>query len=299
MRRATGFTTVELIVALAIAGILSASIGALLRKQQRFYSRAATTVEHRASLRDATSILPAELRSLSPAGGDVLAFSDSSLEIRATIGAGVVCDVSADATTVALVPVGPVLGTTLAAFSTSPQSGDVALVYDVAAPDDSLDDSWVAREVASTATSDNTCVASALVPTEVAASPRWVVRLATALPPSVRAGTVTHVARHVRYRLYRTGGNDWYLGYSEWDGAAFSVVQPVSGPFASYSRRSANTGLLLRYFDAEGGEVLAATDVSLITRVEVVARSASAGGLSGDPSAIRDAQDVTVRVRNR
>ena len=297
MRR--GVTTVELIVVLTVAGVLSAAIGTLLRRQQRFYSRAALAVAHRVSLRDATSILPAELRALSPAGGDVLAVSDSSLEIRATIGAGIVCGVAADALTLDVAPTGPASGTTLAAFGMTPQPGDLALVYDAGAPDDSVDDGWVSRDIVSAASTSEACVASPLVPTELAAAAGLRIRVATPLPPSVGQSTIAHVVRRVRYRLYRAGSGDWYLGYSEWDGAGYNVVQPVSGPFASYSRRSANTGLLLRYFDADGIEVPAGDDVTRITRVEVVARSVESGGLSDGSGALRDAQNVTVRVRNR
>jgi len=87
-----GFTTVELMVALVLGGIVMAAIGTVLRRQQRFYANAAALVEQRVSLRDVTGILPGELRALSPAGGDVLAFSDSAVELRATIGTAIACD---------------------------------------------------------------------------------------------------------------------------------------------------------------------------------------------------------------
>ena len=299
MSRRPGMSTVELVVSLTIAGILSASIGALLRRQQRFYTRAALAVDQRVSLRDATSILPGELRALSPAGGDVLAFSDSSLDIRAAIGAAVVCAVGPDGTTVDLNPTGHAAATVMASFSTSPQPGDIALVYGAAMTDDSLDDGWLARDVVSTSARDDTCTASPLVPVDLADVSRIRLGLASSLPASVRSGSFVHVVRRVRYRLYRASTGDWYLGYSEWGGASFSVVQPVSGPFAPYSRRAVNTGLLLRYFDGDGGEVTSQTDVRRITRVEIVARSAEVGQLSDDTTAARDAQDITVGVRNR
>ena len=299
MSARAGATTVELIVALTVAGILSASIGTLLRRQQRFYARAANAVEHRVSLRDATSILPAELRALSPAGGDVLAFSDSSLDIRATIGAAVVCDVGVDGYSLDLVPGGLAGSTVLAAFSTTPQPGDIALTFDAGLPDEPRDDRWIARDVASVSTRDDACIASPLVSDALASIPRLRIGLGDRVPETVRSGTFAHVVRRVRYRLYRASAGDWYLGYAEWGGAGFSVVQPVSGPFASYSRSAMTTGLLLRYYDADGAVLSSTDDVSRITRVEVVARSAAAGGLSEDGAPSRDAQDVTVRMRNR
>jgi hypothetical protein len=291
---------VELIVVVVIAGVLSAAVATLLRRQQRFYTRAARMVEHRVSLRDATSILPAELRALSPSGGDVLAASDSSLEIRATIGAGIACTVAVDGSTVTVAPVAMLRGTALAAFSTSPQSGDIALVFDAGVPDDSLDDRWTAREVASVDAVESGCP-TPLDAIELAGLPAMRLRFGGGSPlaGSVRPGAFVHVVRRVRYRLYRAATGDWYLGYSEWDGSGYTVVQPVSGPFAAYSRSAASTGLLMRYLDANGVEVTPDADVRQITRVEVVARSVSSGGLSTDAAELRDAQDVTVRVRNR
>jgi hypothetical protein len=105
------------------------------------------------------------------------------------------------------------------------------------------------------------------------------------------------VLRRVRYRLYRASTGEWYLGYSESDGSAFSVVQPVSGPFASYSRRLEASGLALRYFDDTGTPLTLAVDASRIARVEVVARSSPGSGLS--QVSTTDSQAVTIRPRNR
>lgn len=296
-----GTTAVELIVVIVVAGVLSTAIGTLLRRQQRFYTRAASIVEHRASLRDATAILPAELRALSPDGGDVLAFSDSSLEIRATIGAGIVCDISADRSAIDIAPARPSQPGTLSAFSMTPQRGDIALLYDPVVPDEPGDDRWTAHAVEGVAAVADACETSPLVPTELASLPKLRLQFATGtvLSPTTTTGTFVQALRRVRYRLYRSSTADWYLGYSEWDGAAYIVSQPVSGPFAAYSRRSASTGLSLRYFDAGGIELFSVSDVSRITRVEVVARAVTAGGLSTDAEPLRDAQDVAVRLRNR
>ena len=293
------FTTVELMVVLLIGGIVAAAIGSVLRRQQRFFSSAATIVEHRVALRDATGILPGELRALSPAGGDVLAFSDSSIEIRATIGAAVACDTVPGATAIDLAPARPTRSPPLAAFATAPQAGDIALVFDERAPDDTSDDSWLEREVVGVALAPNVCATSPLLDS-ADVLPRLRLRFGPSvpLPATVRPGAFVHVLRRVHYRLYRASTGDWYLGYSEWDGSAFAVIQPVSGPFSSYSRRAANTGLLLRYLDADGLEVSSPLDASRIARVEVVARAGSAAGLSGT-GRVDDAQAVTVRPRNQ
>ena len=90
-----------------------------------------------------------------------------------------------------------------------------------------------------------------------------------------------------------------YLGYSEWDGTGFTVVQPVSGPFAAYSRRAGASGLQLRYLDDAGAVITAGADAGRIARIAIVARAELEAGLSGNAPEYMDSLGVTVRVRNR
>jgi hypothetical protein len=293
-----GFSTVELIVALVMAAVIATSLGAVLRRQQRFFTNASIVVERRVSLRDATAILQSELRGVSPAGGDVLAFSDSALEIRATIGGAIACDTLPAGVGVDLSPVRPAPAVPLTSFATSPQPGDIALVFDQGATPREGDDRWIASTIGSTASVPNPCLTSPLSGAADASLNH--LRLwfsGTTLPPTIGPGAFVRVLRRVRYRLYRASTGEWYLGYSEWDGTVFGVVQPVSGPFASYSRRAGASGLALRYFDDAGTTVTLAADAVRIARVEVVARSLAGSGLSDAP--VTDSQAVTVRPRNR
>lgn len=295
-----GFTLVELVVVLLVGGIVAAAVGGVLRRQQRFFTNAASLVEQRVSLRDATGILPGELRALAPDGGDVLALSDSALELRATVGAGVACDTVPGGGAIDLAPARGTNATSLSAYSTSPQAGDVALVYDAGATDRAADDGWIALDVAAVASLASVCDGSPLIdPVADAGATRVRLNFSGArVPASVRPGAFVRVLRRIRYRFYRAGSGDWYLGYSEWDGVGFGVVQPVSGPFAAYSRSGAS-GLMLRYFDDSGAEVLSATEAARIARIEVVARGRAGAGLSDNARAYVDSQAVFVRVRNR
>jgi hypothetical protein len=293
-----GFTTVELLVALVLGGIVAAAIGSVLRRQQRFYMSAASLVEQRASLRDATAILPGELRAVSPASGDVLAFSDSALEIRATIGTAIACDTVAGGNAIALAPVSG-RNAPLTSFTTTPQAGDIALVYDAGTPDVASDDAWISLEIADVGSSPSVCAGSPFVRTADSSGPPITVRFGTGqrVSTSVRQGAFVRVLRRVQYRFYRAGSGDWYLGYAEWGGMGFNVVQPVSGPFASYSRRGVS-GLALRYFDESGVELVGPGDASRIARLTVSARGVGRGTLSGTTT-VTDSQMVGVRVRNR
>lgn len=292
------FTTVELMVALVLAGIVMAAIGAVLRRQQRFYSSAASLVEQRVALRDVTGILPGELRALSPAGGDVVAFSDSALDLRATIGTAIACDTVPGGGAIALAPASG-RRVSLSSFTTAPQAGDVALVYDGGASDRADDDAWISLSVVDVASSPAVCVGSPFAPSADASAPPMILRFGagTRVPPSVGPGAFVRLLRRVRYRFYRASTGDWYLGYSEWAGTGFSVVQPVSGPFAGYSSRGAS-GVALRYFDENGAQLLDPGDAARIARVRVAARGVARGALSGTRP-ISDSQAVGVRVRNR
>jgi hypothetical protein len=292
-----GFTTVELMVALVIGGIVLAAIGVVLRRQQRFYATAAVLVEQRVALRDVTGILPGELRAVSPAGGDVLAFSDSALELRATIGTAIACDTVPGGGALALAAASG-RRASLSSFTTAPQSGDVALVYAGGATDRADDDRWIPLGVADVVSNPAVCVGSPFVPTD-ASGPPLVIRFAggSRVSASVGPGAFVRVLRRVRYRFYRASTGDWYLGYSEWSGVGFTVVQPVSGPFAAYSSRGAS-GVSLRYVDENGAAVVDPADAARIARVRVAARGVVRGSLSA-ARAITDSQSVGVRLRNR
>jgi hypothetical protein len=296
-----GFSTAELLVAVVFGGVIAASVVTVLRKQQRFFAGAATLVERRVSLRDATAILQSELRALSPAGGDVLAYSDSALEIRTTIGAAIACDTLIDGTGIDLAPARVAPAVTLAGFSTTPQAADIALVLDPGVTPGPVGEAWVGLEIASATTVANACLTSPLVDAvRDATTSRLRLRFnGVRVPAGVRPGAFVRVLRRARYRLYRASTGEWYLGYAEWDGTAFGVVQPVSGPFASYSRQAGVSGIALRYFDEAGAELTPPTDAVRIARVEVVARAPAGVGLSQVPQAIVDSQAVTIRVRNR
>jgi len=293
------FTAVELMIALVMGGIVAAGIATMLRRQQRFYTTAASLVEQRISLRDATGILPGELRALSPASGDVLAFSDSSLEIRATIGTAVACDTVPGGDGLVLAP-SALRVARFTSFTTSPQAGDLAFVYDPGPSDRASDDTWISRDVADVMPAPSMCVGSPFVAATDAPAQPVVIRFTSdsRVSTALRPGAFVRVLRRVRYRFYRASTGEWYLGYSEWAGTGFSVVQPVSGPFASYSRRGAG-GLALRYFDSTGTELLDPTDASRIARVSVVARARLRAALSGSPAAVTDSQTIGVRMRNR
>jgi len=299
--RRHGFTLVELLIVLVVGGTVAAAATRRLQRQQRFYTSAGSLVMQRASLRDATGIIPGDIRALSAVDGDIIAFSDSSIEMRATIGSAIACDTVAGGAALHLAPdqVSDATPSVFASFATMPDGGDIALVYD-SGTDDASDDQWVSATIDRVSSGTDLCAASPFAPIvrPGSASVRLDLVAGDRLPPTVRPGAFVRVVRRVRYRFYRASTAEWFLGYSTWNGTTLGAVQPVSGPYAPY-RPDSRSGFALRFFDGAGGRVTSEMDPRSIVRIEISARGDARAGLSGGGAAPPDSQTVTIRLRNR
>src|SRR5207302_6007148 len=89
--RRAGFTLVDLLLAIVLGAVVCAIIVRATSGGQRFYDAIVRRIDARAAGRDVASVLPSALRDASPAGGDLIALSDSAIEIRATLGSAVIC----------------------------------------------------------------------------------------------------------------------------------------------------------------------------------------------------------------
>src|SRR3954463_6157612 len=89
--RRTAFTLVEVLITLALSALvlgLAVSVGARLQHRLLAESTRLAVDEQLAS---AAQLVPLDLRAASPVAGDIIEARDTSLELRATTGAGVVC----------------------------------------------------------------------------------------------------------------------------------------------------------------------------------------------------------------
>ena len=298
--RRRGFTLVELLIVLVVGGTVATAATRLLQRQQRFYTRAGSLVMQRVSLRDATGIMPGEIRALSAVGGDIIAFSDSSLEMRVTTGSAIACDTVTAGAALHLAPdqFSDATPAILASFATMPDAGDIALVHDTGT-DDPSDDRWVPATIDRVSSGTDLCAASpfAALVRAGTASVRLQFVAGEQLPSTVRPGAFVRVVRRVRYRFYRASTGDWFLGHSTWNGTALGAVQPVSGPFAPY-RDDARSGFAMRFFDAAGARLTSEMDPHSIARIEISARGETREAMSGGANAPPDSQTVTIRLRN-
>ena len=295
-----GLSLVELIVVLAIAGLVGGAIGATLVRQQRFYRGATELLYARQGVRDALEVLSTDIRGMSPAD-TVRIFADSAIELFATIGTSVVCQGMAN--DVGL-PAARASGNSLSAFLIEPDSGDLALFHTYSADSG---EHWQRYRISSFAPRSlaSTCpVASRMSQGSdfVAGATGFVLTLATPLRSGVRPGAAVRFVRRGRYSLYRASDGEWYLGYRRCNAVGPSVcgaVQPVSGPYRRYSANRAATGLLFEYFDVAGRRLDPGSPLA-IARVDVTARTESGQLLStrAQSGRISDSATVSIAIRN-
>jgi prepilin-type N-terminal cleavage/methylation domain-containing protein len=103
MTNRRGLSLVELLIAMTVAGIVGASLVALLLSQGRWSERATAERDSRAAARGPVSILAAELRMVDPSWG-VEAATNQSVTIRIPYAMGIMCAPSGSNYIVQLLP---------------------------------------------------------------------------------------------------------------------------------------------------------------------------------------------------
>ena len=90
-RPRTGFTLIELLIVVSLLGIIGTMLTTIMVRQQRFHRAVMNVTDARARMRDISTIMPTDLRSISTAGGDLLVISDTSMHFRAFVGTSIMC----------------------------------------------------------------------------------------------------------------------------------------------------------------------------------------------------------------
>jgi hypothetical protein len=296
-----GLSLAELVVVIALAGLVGGTIIGTITRQQRFYHGASELLHAREGVRDAMEVLSADLRAAS-VGDTVRLAADSAIEFFATIGASAVCQIVAN--DVGL-PAEHLSGNSLSAFVTAPDTGDLALFH---LDPGGAGERWERHRISgfgSRSLASSCPPASGLSQQSEfdAGAKGFVVTLTTPLDSDVKPGAVLRFIRRARYSLYRASDGDWYLGYRRCNAigaSACGAVQPVSGPYRAYSRDPRTTGLRLEYFDAAGQALDVAAAPLALARIDVTARTESEYQLpDGGPFARRIGDSATVSVALR
>jgi len=279
--RRNGFTLVELLVALVLAGAVVAAICQSVQSNQRFYRSQSEVLDVEEGLRAVAQLVPAELRELSARGGDIIAMGRDSITLRALRSLGVIC-----------APPNVGAGTVVIADSLSygwravDPSRDRALVFRDGDENSADDDRWLDFGVAG--------VSSGAACGDGSAG--TVLRLTgpTSDLDSVWAGSPLRTYERVTYRLYADEQGLSWLGERGYSGGAWSALSPVAGPLRRVG------GLSFDYYDSTGAPATAAPGVA---RIGVAARGLSAGPIAvpGRATSGRQYEDsvaVQVALRN-
>ena len=299
-----GFTLPELLVAIVLFGIVSAAVLKIVDRQQKFYGDVTTVMSQRAQLRQATALMGTALRSISSIGGDVIAISDSAVEVRAHIGSAIVCQIDGT-TTISVPPESLASGAKLSALTYGIVPGDIAFVYNDSVTRGTEDDRWQQFDVVDSDADPSVCTGAPFTDASGdAGKPRYRVTLTgDAISPYVQVGAPVRFARRVRFRLYQAGDGQWYLGIAAWNGGGYGALSPVAGPYRSHATGTgAQSGFALRYYDEAGAEITGVADAARIARIDVVARALSSKAVRADglkSGNYADSLAVQIAIRNR
>lgn len=296
--RPRGFTLVELLVAMIVAGVVLTLITLTGLRQQRLLSDLSDDASLAAQLREAAAILPIDIRALSAAAGDIRDARDTALEMRGTIASGVVCDTVGRSL---VLPPATDGADTYASYMQPIEAGDSVWLF---TPTDSLD-TWQPHAITSVGSAAPGQCASGgpLLADSIARRPRVVIALDSASSIVVVPGRPLRVTRPVRYSLYRSSDGAWNLGERAWNApqTRFNGVQPVAGPLLPPSAR----GLAFAYVDSSGAvmpiplatpRALAAVTLTLRGETKNAVRALGSADARGKRT---DSISVSVLVHNR
>jgi prepilin-type N-terminal cleavage/methylation domain-containing protein len=298
-RNRGGFSLIEIMVALVLLGIVCGGIMTVIMRQQTFYRSATDVIDTRQQIRQATTVVPVDLRGVSSVGGDIIAMSDSALDVRGNIGSGLLC--SHTATTITIPPENLFAGRAFTSFLTRPQLNDVAIVFNDSTPGNQ-DDTWQIVTITGIDSTLAGCTSFTDVAND-ATKYRFVYTVSPALSPLIVNGAPIRFARRSKYALYQSATDQlWWLGYRECrgDGSGCAAIQPVSGPYRSYvPNDTINSGISFVYRDLANN----VTNVPVnVARIELFVHGETQGLVSlggGTLAKYRDYQKVTIAIRNR
>jgi hypothetical protein len=267
-RSRRAFTIVELLISITLLAVVGGAIAVAVATQWRSHDWQADGDRARQAVRDAADVLLAELRSVSPAGGDLVLASDTAFEVRATIGAAVICSVSVARDRVTLPSRRPTAGAALTGWRDAPVPGDSVVLLDGRA---GLPDTISRHELI--AIGGGVCPASSGFARSAAdAASGTQVTLAPPLAPSIGAGAPLRFQRRARYSIYRSSADGrWYFGIKELLGGSWSSVQPVAGPLAPAAAGGAGgMNVVVRN---RAGAMVSAPPLGAATELEITLRA--------------------------
>lgn len=272
-----GFTLAEMLIVVVLFGLVVGGLMTVIRQQQAFYRSTGQMMEVRSQADQAFDILPRDLRALSSVGGDITEISDSAITFRAQLGSSVVC--SWTGSTFVVPPSSRLMKRhRLTVWRETPDVGDEILVYDDGVEPSEADDVWrtytIASRASGTVNTANACAPSTGLVVAADTANSWRFTVAETVSPTIVQGAPIRFGRTATYALYQAADGQWYLGYEEFAGGAWTSRSPVSGPHRAYSATAGASGLDFVYLDASGTELdpSVPANLPLVARIDVTVR---------------------------
>jgi len=264
--RRSGFTIIELIVAMMIGTVLIGAIYQVLLTNQRVATVQREQVLGQQTVRAGIDLLAQEIREISAAGGDLVTLNASSVGFRALRAFGVACNV------VNSVP--PVLR--VANEGRAFVVGDSVFVFADGNPLIAADDQWFMAAVTSV-TNGLTCGTDAVNAQSLSLSAPGT----QANSNLIQMGAIVRGWQGAQYSLATVGGIVYLV--RQQGGETARLVGPLRG----------GDGVTFRYLTENG----AATNVPAnVARIEITLRSLS--GLTDNGVQLVDSLTTSVNLRN-
>jgi len=292
-RARRGFTMVELLVAMVLLGLVSAALYRVLVNNQRLYMAQTQRIDLSQNIRAASNILPAELREIDAADGDIIAMAPDRLEIRAMRWLGFTC-------------VAPVLGGGLNGLTMVIRGGDVGqplfygargmnvvsdtmLIYYDGDQTTRNDDYWARGTFTGVAPVVQNCPDLPVQTGRLVTFNLNLLGLGVNQAGAIPVGAPVRGYEHVIYQLYKPAGDtSYYIGFQP----AGGTMQPLVGPVLT-------NGLTFQYYAADGSVTAVKNQVARVD-ITVRARTVSAirGGGQAPAATVVDSISTSVALRN-
>lgn len=236
-----GLTLIELLVTLALVGIVTGGICRGLVMTQRTYFAQAQRVDLQQNLRAAAAILPAAFRELDAADSDIAAMSATSVTLRAAQQLAFLCvapTLQAGGELALRVRQRPFFG-----VHGSFTAGDSVLLYYEGDPATRSDDDWVRGLIVAASNGECRDPDHARPGYELTVRVRWTSDRPADLSGGITNGSPLRGFASVTYALYASPADkQWYLGQQIAGGTIQPLVGPLTGP----------DGLTFTYYDTTG-----------------------------------------------
>jgi hypothetical protein len=245
-RSSAGLALIELMVALALTGIVLGSVCQILVDNQRFYRSTSQILDVQQGIRAVAQLLPGELRQVDAAAGDIMAMGPDSITIKALRNTYFICAPPVPAAGTIIIRNDLIFG-----YREVDATRDRALVFRDGDTRSTGDDAWLDLAISSTS-------AGATCSDDSGAGTTMTLTGTISKLDSVTVGSPVRTYERITYRLYADAEGIGWLGVRNFVNGSWSSISPIAGPLQG------TNGITLTYYDSTGTVTAAPTSVAQI-----------------------------------